>query len=626
MMKLKLRYIIPAFLLILPVSCEKERPVQIPDFASSGLMAVYESAALYRGCEEFGKSACISFSEGPSLTLSRDSVTIVNVIGTRLPVFELSKNGEWLIDGRSSGIFKTTDIDNTKSSIVCLAYDFDFLYIRLSNGEQLRIPYCEEDSLWGFSFLSEDNPVLEKDLCCTIDGRKVGGELPDRVIHNALYASLNFRGTHISVKGEPQLNRHSANLFASPVEYVLNTYGGTQIVYTVSLSEPYPTIYINTEGNKPVVSLSTYINGTITFKDPAHRYWDVDECSFPMKIRGRGNSTWGMPKKPYRIKLDEKEAVFGIARSRDWALLANYADKTLMRNTLGQEVSRVCGMSWVPEIRNVDLYMNGNYAGSYDFTEHKKVASDRVDIDVDNGDCYLEIEAKKDNPVCFDTKRMNIPIMFSDPEEPSEELLNEVRNWFDGFETALQSSYSANPDIGYAQYIDVDSFVNNFIIQELAKNIDADLFKSLFLVKRKNGKLQFYHQWDFDLAFGNCNYLNAHVNTTNGPEGWYIKNHSQEGIDTGWYHYLFQDPAFRSKVKARWIEVYPALKGLEQFIESQYNSIVGSAGRNFRIWTILDSYVWPNQVWLGDYRKEVDYMKKYYLDRLEWMNSQIIQW
>lgn len=260
------------------------------------------------------------------------------------------------------------------------------------------------------------------------------------------------------------------------------------LTYKVTLSEAYPSIWLYTEGNKEIEK-EVYTNGSIRIHDPLKRYWDSEEFQTQMQIRGRGNSTWyNFPKKPFKIKLKEKAAIFGMPANRDWVLLANYSDKSLLRNKLAMRVSEICGMSWTPQIFNVDVYLNDEYIGSYDFTEHKKVSKHRVDIDTAAGDCYLEIEAKKDKPVCFDT-RMKIPIMFSDPEEPSAELKEEIIRYFADFENALSSSFFSDPMKGYRSFIDINSFISNYIIQELSKNIDADLFKSLFLVKRKGGKM-----------------------------------------------------------------------------------------------------------------------------------------
>ena len=141
-----------------------------------------------------------------------------------------------------------------------------------------------------------------------------------------------------------------------------------------------PTVHITTEGGKPIDSKQNYVNATFRFEDPSRFYTDEESLELTGRIKGRGNTTWGMPKKPYRIKLDEKAHVFSRWGNKDWILLANYSDKTLLRNIMAMEISRICGMSWTPMMLSVEVYLNGQYQGVYAFSDHKEIAGHRVNI------------------------------------------------------------------------------------------------------------------------------------------------------------------------------------------------------------------------------------------------------
>lgn len=613
------------FLLLALSSCVKEELfTEERRIATDKIVAVYYSAALYSNAEDRGDEVLFEFSDKSSVLIDRSVTVVEDCLQSPLPSVTC-KRGWWYVNGSPAGVAETPEVGNHRSKVVCVAYDFDNVYIYMANGNELRISSRPEGALWEFAFLKKNNPCLRNDIVCKIDKNKITATIPPGIMGNELCPTVLFRGTALHVDGILQHNGKSAHLFGGRVKYVLTCYDESELTYEVSIKELYPSVYIDYTADR--IHRTSYIDATMKIVDTAHKYWYVDEYESKIQIKGRGNSTWNnFPKKPYHIKLAEKCGIFGMHKNRDFVLLANYSDKSLLRNQVGQKIAEAVGMSWVPESFNVDVYINGDYQGSYDFTEHKEVANHRVDIDLEAGDCYLEIEAKKDNPVWFDTQRMRIPIMFSEPEQPSPELLSEVKNWFNDFETVLVSSYYDDPEKGYEKYVDVESFAKNFIVQELTKNIDADLFKSLFLVKRKGGKLDFYHVWDFDLGIGNCNYLNAHAQVTTGPTGWYVMNHTQEGINTGWYYYMFKGPKFKQVVKRIWQESYPDLMRIPEFIESQYLSIAGSAGRNFTKWSILDTYIWPNIKWLGDYRLEVEYMKDFYSERLEWMNGEISKW
>ena len=383
-----------------------------------------------------------------------------------------------------------------------------------------------------------------------------------------------------------------------------------------------PVIHIKTKHSAPILNKKDYVDGTITISDPEKLYSDVAEFSAEMGIRGRGNSTWSFPKKPWKVKLKEKASLLGMPADKEWALLANYADRTLVRNIVAMKLSEICGFSWTPRMHSVEVYLNGKYQGVYTLCEHKKVSSDRVDIDVvgedvTGGDAitggyYLEIEEQQDETTCWWTS-MGVPMMFSDPEEPNSEQLAYIKGLFESFEQALWAKdYSQTS--GYPKYIDVDSFVDYYIVQELTKNIDGNLRKSSFITKERGKKMEMYHLWDFDLTLGNCGYFWGNVG--NGPENFWIK------LDK-WYPHLFADPAFVDKVQKRWNELKPEFDKIPEFIDEQTFYLAKAQERNFKVWSIWESVDWVYFPSLGSYEKEVDYLKEFYTKRLEWLDTEL---
>lgn len=377
-----------------------------------------------------------------------------------------------------------------------------------------------------------------------------------------------------------------------------------------------PVVYIDT-GGKGIYDKDNYVKGTIKILDPERLYSDETEFYTSMGIRGRGNSTWSFPKKPWKVKLDSPASIFGMGADKEWCLLANYADRTLMRNILAMKLSEVCGFAWTPHMYSVHVYLNNEYQGVYTFCEHKKVSKDRVDIDLDAGDVYLEIEQQQDETTCWWTS-MGVPMMFSDPEEPSAELLAEIQKHFDDFEDALYSKDMADPNKGYAAYIDVDSFIDYYIVQELAKNTDGNLRKSSFITKKKGGKLVMYHLWDFDLTFGNSGGL------LHDPEGFFIKDYTPGWyIGDNWFNRMMKDPAFVDRLQARWNELYPQLVAMVDFIDEQAHILDKAQQENFKVWSIWESVDWVDCPSLGSYEKEVAFLKEFYSKRVEWMNTAI---
>lgn len=370
------------------------------------------------------------------------------------------------------------------------------------------------------------------------------------------------------------------------------------------------------------VHLNSYRDGRITINDPDLQYSDEETITLDMEIKGRGKSTWDMPKQPYHVKLAEKTEVLGMPANKDWALLADYSDKSLMRNFTAMKIAGILGFPWTPKVRHVEVYLNSEYMGVYELFEHKEVAKAKVNIGED--EYYFEIEENNsDSEPCFSTGS-GVQILYQNPKTPSESQKEYAANYFRNFENALFGENFADPDEGYARYIDVDSFVDYFIAEELSKDIDGNIRKSAYLTLENSRKLRFYHLWDFDLAFGNCNYFPSDADGGNGPTGWWIRDFGTKSVkNTGWYRRLFQDPVFVKKVQKRWNEVYPLLAAVPEAIDREVAEMGSAPGRNFDKWQILGTWVWPNVKVTGSYQGEVQYLKDFYGERLEWMNESI---
>ena len=520
-----------------------------------------------------------------------------------------------------------------------------FAVLSLS-GCQYKKPLQPGEGITSFCFLMEQNPSLTEDVICTVneDGT-ITGAFNDRLSSYKLIASFELDADFAMVYKIAQTSGVSKNDFSRDVVYEVKLHDGTIKTQTVKMAckpEPQvPVIRITTQNGAQILDKKNYIKGTVVIEDPAGMYWDTPRVELHMTkdkhgIRGRGNTTWDMPKKPYKLKFDEKVSIFGLGEDKEWVLLANYADKTLLRNVVAMKLSEIVGMPWTPAMLPVEVYLNGEYIGCYTFSEHKKVSEHRVNLNIVDesansgieitGDYYMEIEQKMDETTCFRTEICGIPMMFSDPEEPSSNQLQYIKNYFKEAETALKSSNFTDPDIGWQKYIDIETFAKAYIVNELTKNIDGNMRKSSFITKKKNSKLQMYHLWDYDLALGNCNYLDDEFGATDGPEGWFIKDfscieHIHGWKHTNWYTILTDDPAFCKKVKEIWNANYSQLSNIPNFIDDMAEYIDTAQKRNFEKWDILYQYDWPNVFTSGTYTQHVGYLKEYYTTRLNWLNN-----
>ena len=471
-------------------------------------------------------------------------------------------------------------------------------------------------------------------LDVTIEGErwKVGTRLTDIKVHKDLtneqaypvYVYYNLKTLHMHLSNRQVLSFWSLVLEEDKKK--------DEQLEALEKFQNIPVVSITTFNNAPILDKKNYVDGTITIKDSEKLFSVMTEFTADMGIRGRGNSTWGFPKKPWKVKLDKAAPILGMPSDKEWALLANYTDRTLMRNMVAMKMSEICGFSWTPRMRHVEVYLNDVYQGVYTFCEHKKVSEDRINIDPagenDNsgealtGDYYIEIEAAMDEPVAWRTG-MGVPLMFSDPDEPTGAQIEYIKGLFEEFEAVLYSDHLADPERGYAAYIDVDSFIDYYIVQEIAKNIDGNLFKSAFVTKEKGKKFEMYHLWDFDLTFGNCGYFHSTVG--NGPDNFWIRDvnsYSQPGHN--WFNRMMQDPAFVDRLKKRWNELKPEFDKIPDYIDEQAFILSKAAKHNFsEAWSIKESIDWVMMPSLGSYEAEVAYFKYFYTERLNWLDIEI---
>lgn len=371
-----------------------------------------------------------------------------------------------------------------------------------------------------------------------------------------------------------------------------------------------PTLTINTANAQDITSKEDYVDGEYKMADSN----GVILQEGGLEIRGRGNSTWKMPKKPYHIKLTDKAALMGMPGGRHWVLLANCADITLLRNETAFELSRLLGMEYTTRSVFVELYLNGNYRGVYQLTEHIRIAKDRVNIpelketdisaDTITGGYLIEVDERRGEDFCFDSERTDMVFCVKNPEtllEPGRELQRQyIVNYISRTDEAIFGEQFKDETTGYAAYIDVDSAIHYYLINELLKNIDGNLRLSAYMYKKRDGKLTFGPVWDFDLALGNASGATS-------PEGWQIRS-------APWFERMFEDPAFEQKVKARWgqMKTEGILTALFQHIDDQSLYLINAQENNFQKWIKDNSY-----------EKDIDDLKEWLTLRIAWMDAQL---
>lgn len=393
---------------------------------------------------------------------------------------------------------------------------------------------------------------------------------------------------------------------------------------------PTPAIIeIHTKDRTPVQSKEVYIDAQITIRgETLSDNSDAIENTFATRIRGRGNSTWRMEKKPYRLNLNEARSLLGLPAARNWALLANHADKTMLRNAVALCLGRVMGMEWTPGFRFAELYLNDEYQGLYQLTDHIETGEHRVNIGARKepsvpGDIGFLMEIDKHDKQLDETQWFLGNIFGTpytvkgklSPEEAVEAaaFINRMELGFIKKKNAYFLDIQNHPNfINYKDYIELESFVNFYLINEFLKNLDAFFYSSTFVYRPWGEKLRFGPLWDFDSAAGNADEYGME-----DPHGWWTREISV------YVQHALSDPEFNNRVKDRWNFLYARIPELFDFIDSAATGLDEAQKRNFEKWPILDRIVWRNPEIHYTYDKEVAHLKYWLQRRALWIHSEL---
>lgn len=473
-----------------------------------------------------------------------------------------------------------------------------------------NIPLAKKEFTF-FEFKTAHNPNLIEDLT---------GVFQQDTIHITVLAGTNLKAlkpsfsTAIDVKvnGITQVSDKSPQDFTKLVTYQI-TIDGISKNYVVKVQDTkLPVLYISTN-NRPIQTKTTYIAGKMSIKNSNGELYNGE-----IEIRGRGNSTWNFPKKPYKIKLNEKAPLLGMNADKHWVLLANYADKSLIRNEVGFELSRRLGLAFTPAGRFVEVVLNDVYIGNYQLVEAIEVDKEKVNLaettkDDITGGYLVEVDGfNNTEDVNFRTPRgMPISVHYPESEDITAVQRNYIGSHFNKFEVALFETPFDSPTNNYRKFFDLKSYVSFYLVNEIMGN--SDIFWSTYLYKQPQNDLLYAGPvWDFDIS------ANNDFRIGDSEKKLMIDAAHQPRI---WINQLMKDKEFRTQVRNRWNEVYPKLQ-LTGFIDGLAEQLIISQKKNFVKWPILNQKVHFNYQAAGSYEAEVTFLKDYLKNRTQWLNGQ----
>ena len=448
------------------------------------------------------------------------------------------------------------------------------------------------------------------------------------------------------------------------------TIGGTAYPVEVMQSANIGTMYVTTESGNMDYIHKKKGNKESGYLKMVDADGDIVYDNTLDEIKGRGNATWSRPKKPYQIKLDKKTDLIGNAgKNKTWILLANYLERSLFRNSLAYDLAYQAGLTESSLSTYVDLYCNGEYRGTYQLTEKVHINDDRVEIN------NLEDTTQEVNDQDLDTypsfgpssgstagnrKGYEIPnnpdditggylleldyadryaaeasgfvtnrgqaVTIKEPEYASREQVNYIANFFQEFEDACFAADGKNPTTGkyYYEYFDLTSLARKYIIEEITKNIDADVTSQYFYKPSDSESTIGYcgPVWDYDNSMGN-------YSGTTGTNGLYAATKKNYILKN-----LYKKESFLNAVYAEWESNFAPLLKMSvnaktapegytlRTFDEYYNMLEASAAMNFTYWENINSVDSSSYTDTGDtYQEHVEYLRTFIKGRTKYLSS-----
>ncbi len=381
-----------------------------------------------------------------------------------------------------------------------------------------------------------------------------------------------------------------------------------------------PILAIVTNSGDQISSDEVYAGAKISIINDKGIYEMTDMAT---SVKLRGSSSMYADKKSYKMKFEEKQNLLGIGdgKGKPWLLIANHSDHSLLRNlTAYRFAEKLTGMSYSPNCRSIELYINGEYQGVYLLCEDNNVNKNRVAIEEapdeveDNGYLVEMTRYEGENKFDVDTARYVIKSELSDTAAIKGKQINYISNYIKESYTALKNGDQENAK----KYIDLDSLVDIYIGNEVVKNVDAG-WDSFYMYKDVNGKLCFGPMWDFDLAMGNANCIKG-FDSWAGFSPYHVLNVNANS--NPWFCNALSNKWFRELVIERWNELQDELKDIPNIVIKEAESNYKSYCRNFEEWDILgkQTNISPEEiVKLPTYKDHYTYLSNWLSKRVSWL-------
>ena len=376
-----------------------------------------------------------------------------------------------------------------------------------------------------------------------------------------------------------------------------------------------PVVMVNTSNGDSITSKDYWMEGsTLTVIDN-----DGQVINSSGKVKGRGNNTWLLPKKPYAIKFSKKQSPFGFPANKDWILLAEYFDRTMLRTAFMSAVSRAAEIEFSIHYQHVNLFVNGIYQGVYVLTDKIEKSPDRVNIE-DDGFIIEDDNYYQDEKVSFISslladktgyglRQHGFSFKYPDDDEDIEEddeNYNFIKDYVYQMEDALSQLTNDPSSTDYQNYIDVTSFAKFHVACAAFVLLDPNCF---YVLPSRSSKLKMMPIWDAEWSLG----------LRNLSWGKTFPMHNDTSWDRLFYFtYLMKSPGFIEAVKTEWAKFKEKKQQILDEISLVREQISTAQADNFNMWP-------DNRQWLSfsfdTWEEEVENVLQFFDERLEWLDG-----
>ena len=491
------------------------------------------------------------------------------------------------------------DIDNTQEQIDRTLLDID------KENNKVSLAY--------FEFFHADNPYqIVEDVRCEIAGDSVVCWVPNIMPNKVLIPHFKYQGNKLTIGGKAAESGVTSFDFGKPQKLTISSdmFSKDYMVYVYSYTG-LPMVWLTTS-NRENISVSERIyQAKLKIVENARTRGAGDVIEANVRLRAVGPVSWEssrldgssqMGKNNYRFSFASGISVLDEPANTTWDLMSNAIDPTMLHTQAGFHLGKISNLHYTPRFHFADLMLNERYFGTYLLGETIDYSTDRTDVGIDGFIVKIDASASNTN---FSTDHIEEPVSVVYPTVSTrDEKFQFISNYVRSAEKALFGSDFTDASEGWQKYLDMDSFVDWYLINEIAKNQDGDFHADCYMNMERDGKLRMGPLWKMERSFGYDD---------SSTSGFVIKN-------SKWFNRLFQDPAFVARVKERFTYFYNHKNDILKEIDSDAYYLRNAILENNNKWEVYEVYSTSELNRL--YKNDVSAMKTWFENRLDWLNEQ----